>query len=204
MIPIRDAFDQIGRERFKGEWTGDEIALLDDWPSVTTLPLLSVSKRAAFERCAAVVAFLTVELEAGRVVVVTTDARHRPHDVAAHHWRDSAHNGHWQDGAENLAEYLTDLGTSRFIRFVTTKATVGAGPGAPPKYEKGDLQKRFNERCREVGFPNLANEKEWQRQADVAKWIAEQIEKMEGVKPDHRDKAIRTYAKEFMEQWRSA
>lgn len=200
MSPIRDGFNEVGHERFEGEWTGEEIAFLDNWPTTAALAGFSPSERGAFDRCTAVITFLTQELEAGRAVAVTTDARHRRHDVAAEHWRDSAYDGRWQDGGENLAEDLTDRGTSRFIRFPAVKATVGAGPGAPTKYEKEDLRKRFDAHCAEVGFPGESNERGWRTQADVARWLVEQIWALEGRNADPQSKAVKTYAKEFMER----
>lgn len=201
MMPIRDAFDQIGRDRFHGEWTGQEILLFANWPTTGAMADFSADERSTFDRCTAVMAELTKELEAGRVVAVTTGVGLQQTDVPSDYWRDAARDGVWHDGAEKLAEYLTDIGTSRFIRFPAPEtAKVFGRPGAPTKYQKPDLWRRFEARCKEVGFPSPDNEKGWQRQADVARWLAEQIEDLEGVRPDHRDNAVKSRAKEFMQR----
>jgi hypothetical protein len=120
--------------------------------------------------------------------------------VPAEYWRDSAYDGRWQDGAENLAEYLTDRCTSRFIRYPAAKTTVGGRPGAPAKYEKEDLRKRFIEYCKKVGFPSKTNERGWRTQADVQRWLVEQIAELEGREADYSSTAIKTYAREFMRE----
>ncbi|MBQ0707438.1 hypothetical protein [Ochrobactrum sp. AP1BH01-1] len=200
MIPIREAFEQIGREQFPTEWSGEEIAILDNWPTVDARDAFAAGQRAAFDRCVAVVTHLTQELEAGRAVAITTNAKHERVDVSADYWRNSAYDGRWNDGAQNLGEYLIDKSTSRFIRRAASQATAGE-PGAPPKYQKPELQKAFNRYCDTVGFPSLNNEKGWQRQADVQRWLVVQIEELEGIKADPRDTAIKTYARDFMREY---
>lgn len=200
MIPIREAFEQIGREQFPTEWTGEEIAILDKWPSIDTHNAFTASQCAAFDRCTAVVAHLTQELEAGRAVAITTNDKHERVDVSADYWRDSAYDGRWNDGAQNLAEYLVDKGTSRFICRAESQATASE-PGAPFKYQKPELQKAFNQYCDTVGFPSLNNEKGWQRKADVQRWLVGQIEKLEGIKADPLETTIKTYAGDFMREY---
>lgn len=200
MIPIREAFEQIGREQFPTEWTGEEIAILDNWPTVDALNAFTTDQRAAFDRCVAIMAHLTQELEAGCAVAIITKSKHELVEISVNYWRDSAFNGRWQDGAENLAEYLTDRGAHRFIRYAVLQATASE-PGAPFKYQKPELQKAFNQYCDTVGFPSLNNEKGWQRKADVQRWLVGQIEKLEGIKADPLETTIKTYAGDFMREY---
>ena len=165
MKPIRDAFNEMGRKRFERSWTGEEIALLDDWPSTAALALFSAVELGAFDRCTSIVAQLQAELQDGQTVVVTTGAHHEPHDVPAHFWRDSAYNGRWQDGGENLAEYLTDRGTSHYVRFTAASTTEGAVAqlkqpkptrkrGPKPKADWEAYRVKFFLLCRDRGLPD--------------------------------------------------
>lgn len=189
MIPISEAFNKIGRERFVGAWTGGEIALLDDWPTSAALAEFSPSERAAFDRCTAVLRFLTEELAAGRAVAVTMGPQHRLHDVHADRWRDSLFDGHFQDAGENLAGYLTDRLTSHFIRFAAAKTTeVGAGPAR--KKSKGgrkaaadwDAHKpAFVERCAGGNLPDDPGN-DWGSKENAIQWLIERVNADEVVK----------------------
>ena len=200
MIPIREAFEQIGREQFPTEWTGEEIAILDNWPTVDARDAFAAGQRAAFDRCVAVVTHLTQELEAGRAVAITTNAKHERVDVSADYWRDSAYDGRWNDGAENLAEYLIDKGTSRFIRRAVLQATGKAKVGRKRLLDIEDYRQAFENECeKRGGHPNPRHsDNDWRSQRDVADWLAK-LAARDGIKLDKDDTTAKKYAKKLMQ-----
>ncbi|KAB2781204.1 hypothetical protein [Brucella anthropi] len=200
MIPIREAFEQIGRKQFPTEWTGEEIAILDNWPTVDALNAFTTDQRAAFDRCVAIMAHLTQELEAGRAVAIITKSKHERVEISANYWRDSAFNGRWQDGAENLAEYLTDRGTHRFIRYAVLQATGKAKAGRKPLLDVEDYRQAFEDECeKRGGHPNPRHpDNDWRSQRDVADWLAK-LAARDSIKLDKDDTTAKKYAKELMQ-----
>lgn len=200
MIPIREAFEQIGREQFSTAWTGEEIAILDNWPTVDALNGFAAGQRAAFDRCVAIIAHLTQELEAGRAVAITTNSKHERVEMSANYWRDSAFDGRWQDGAENLAEYLTDRGTHRFIRYAVLQTTGKAKAGRKPLLDVEDYRQAFEDECeKRGGHPNPRHpDNDWRSQRDVADWLAK-LAARDSIKLDKDDTTAKKYAKELMQ-----
>jgi len=120
------------------------------------------------------------------------------------------YNGRLQDGAENLAEYLTDKRTSHFICLPEARGA-GGRPGAPAQADWTAYQEAFNAKCDdpECGYPDELNVKGWQRQADVQRWLVGLTKRdgatnREGKPFDPKDTTIKNHAREFMVTYRNS
>lgn len=115
MIEIREYFNQRGQGRFS-EWTGEELKLLPCSPTVDELDQFPLIKRAAYDRCMAIIVELAADLKEGKIIAARISPERKRVDMTAELFCDSAADRSWHNGADALADLLTDKNTSWFIR----------------------------------------------------------------------------------------